>query len=360
MNKLILTLFLLFFCFALRAQENNQRVLYVIDSVVIVDDPDENDELKENDIEKLEVITNLDRIKAIGYEGKLDKIIYVITKSYATRSDEIKRIPTTKNMERINGAWHLKGSDVPFSGKFIDYFLNGRIQGEGVLKDGFLEGIRTVYYPNGNKKYFYTYKRGIEDGLNEEYFVNGKLKQKGTFENEQEVGLWQVFYSTGKLKRQSNFVNKKQELPKEERKFHDLFSRGIVLTKEYDYPGAIKKFNEAIILNPDYADVYFSRGTAKLNSFDFDSAIADFDKAVELEPLYMEAISNRAFARLRKYEFKDSKTLSKSKEVTVLVAKDNVPIPSEDLMKICADLNLGYELGDRSPMVIDAKNRYCK
>jgi antitoxin component YwqK of YwqJK toxin-antitoxin module len=360
MNKLLLIFFFLFFNSALSAQENSQRILYIVDSVVIVDDPDENDQLTENDIETLEVVTNLDRIKAAGYEGKMDKIIYVITKSYATRTDEIKSIPTTKNMKRVNGAWHLKDSDTPFSGRFIDYFLNGHIQGEGMLKDGFLEGVRPVYYPNGNKSYFYTYKRGIEDGPNEEYFVNGKLKQKGTFENEQEVGLWQVFYSTGKLKRQSNFVNKKQELSKEEKKFHELFSKGIVLMKAYDYTGAIKKLNEAIILNPDYADVYFSRGTAKLNSFDFDSAIADFDKAVELEPLYKEAISNRAFARLRKYEFKDSRTLSKSKEVTILAAKDNVPIPSEDLIKICADLNLGYELGDRSPMLLDTKNRYCK
>lgn len=84
MNKQLLIFFFLFFCSALCAQENSQRILYIVDSLIIVDDPDENDQLTENDIEKLEIVTNLDRIKAAGYEGKMDKIIYVITKSYAT------------------------------------------------------------------------------------------------------------------------------------------------------------------------------------------------------------------------------------------------------------------------------------
>ncbi len=74
----------------------------------------------------------------------------------------------------------------------------------------------------------------------------------------------------------------------------------------------------------------------------------------------MEAISNRAFARLRKYEFKGSKVLSKNQDVTIMAAKDKAPIPREDLDKICADLNLRYELGDRKPMIMDAINTYCK
>ncbi|WP_262497675.1 hypothetical protein [Pedobacter nyackensis] len=32
-------------------------------------------------------------------------------------------------------------------------------------------------------------------------------------------------------------------------------------------------------------------------------------------------------------------------------------IPKEDIYKICADLKLGYELGDRKPMVIDVIKR---
>lgn len=341
-------------------QEKEDRILYIVDSIPVMETPKgEEGILAQEDVDQFEVITNTERIKSLGYEGKIDKIIVIITKAYSSRSDDIKSIPTTNRMKRINGMWYYKNSDQPYSGKFIDYFFNGKKQGEGTLKDGKVEGLRTVYYPNGNKRYFYTYSNGIENGLCEEYFINGKLRQKGSFINKKEEGLWQVFYSTGKLKRESNFIANKLDLGKEEKKFYDLFGKGAAAMKEGDYTSAIKKLDEAIKINPAYSDIYFYRGTAKLNTFNFDQAIADFDEAIALEPLYMEAISNRAFARLRKYEFKDAKTLSKSKEVTVMAAKDNVPIPKEDLDKICADLKLGFELGDRKPMIIDAMKRYC-
>ncbi|MNK03717.1 MORN repeat variant [compost metagenome] len=359
MKNIILTFLLLVYSSISFSQEKQDRILYFVDSIPILDTPDDDEEISNEDIAQLDVFTNLDKIKALGREGKIDKIIYITTKAYLSRSAEVKRIPTTKNMDRKNGIWYPKNSDQPYTGKFIDYFVNGKIQEEGVFKDGKVNGIRTGYYPNGNKSYFYTYTNGITNGESEEYFINGKLKQKGSFLKDKEVGLWQDFYSTGKLKRQSTFENNKQDLSKEETKFYGFLNKGITIMREGDYAGAIKKFNEAAKLNAGYADLYFYRGTAKLNTFDFDNAISDFDNAIALEPLYMEALSNRAFARLRKYEFKDSKTLSKSNEVTVTVAKDNVPIPKDDLDKICSDLKRGFELGDRKTMIIDAMKRYC-
>jgi len=360
MIKTILTLLITLCAFCSFCQEKEDRILYIVDSIPVIETP-EGDEgnLAQEDIDKLEVITNTERIRSLGYEGKMDKIIMITTKAYSSRSADIKSIPSTKLMKRINGIWYYKNSDQPYSGKFIDYFFNGKMQGEGILKDGKVEGVRTVYYPNGNKRYFYTYINGIENGLSEEYFINGKLRQKGSFVNKKEEGLWQVFYSTGKLKHESNFIANKQTLGKEEKRFYDLFGKGAAYMKEGEYTTAIKKLDEAVKINMAYSDLYFYRGTAKLNTFNFDEAIADFDQAIALEPLYMEAISNRAFARLRKYEFKDAKTLSKSKEVTVMAAKDNVPIPKEELDKMCADLKLGYELGDRKDMVVDAMKRYC-
>ncbi|MFA4868878.1 MAG: hypothetical protein WC623_11795 [Pedobacter sp.] len=360
MNKIILTLLMMLSAFTSYSQEQKDRILYIVDNIPVVDTPKEDEQPVENDIDKLEIVTDFEKIKSLGYEGKIDKIIIITTKAYSARPDDVKGIPSSKMMTKTNGLCYYKNAAQPYSGKFIDYFFNGKVQGDGVLKNGKIEGIRTVYYPNGNKRYFYTYSDGIENGQSEEYFINGKLKQKGSFVNKKEEGLWQVFYSTGKLKRESNFIANKQILSKDEKKFYELFSKGASFMKEGDYFSAIKKFDDALKINMSYADVYFYRGTSKLNTFDFDQSIADFDQAIILEPLYMEAISNRAFARLRKYEFKDAKTLSKSREITIMAAKDVVPIPKEDLDKICADLKLGYELGDRKPMVIDAMKRYCK
>lgn len=353
--------FLTIISIATYGQGSEERVLYVVDSIAIIEDPGEEEgSVTESDIETLTVVTTKADIERFGYK-ELDKIIFIITKEYAKRPEELRKIPTTKKMERRNGQWHLSKSTIPYSGQFIDYFFNGKKQGDGTLKDGVLDGRRNVYYQNGNLSYYSYYVKGIETGESKEYFINGTLHQEGYFKNGKDDGLWKEWYSTGNLKRQTQFEEGKIiGATKEHDKFHKLLSNGIKMYKEENYQGAIKSYDKAIELNPKYSDTYFHRGTAYLYDFKFGEAIKDYDKAIELEPLYMEALSNRAFARLRKYEFKNSRTLSKSNGVTVVAAKDKVEIPKEEQDKICSDLNKGLQLGDNKPMILDAIKNYCK
>lgn len=357
-NKTLLALVLMLFCSVSFAQEKKERILYIVDSIPIIKEPKDEEQITEADIYNAEVITDEKKINSMGHFFT-DKIIMLTTKAYAARPEALKALPRRALMEKKDGAMYVKGAMKPYSGKFIDYYMNGNIKAEGTMLYGLLNGTTTAYYVNGNKRYFMNHQADIGYGPTEDYFINGKLKARGKYRNGEEDGIWQEFYSTGKLKSEINYSLSKKELPKEVLRFYELLSRAETLIKEKDYKTLIKKMDEAVLLNAGYADVYFYRGNAKFNLFDFDSAIADFDKAIELEPLYMEALSSRGFARLRKYEFKDSKTLSKTKEVTVMVAKDNVPVPKEDQDKICADLKLGYELGDRKPMIVDAMKRYC-
>jgi antitoxin component YwqK of YwqJK toxin-antitoxin module len=352
--KYILTLLLSFSLLQVFAQDpkKEERILYIIDNVPVIKDPDKSSgSLKNEDVDHLEVVTNPDKIKALGYDS-VDKIIYITTKEFVKRSDNLKQIPTTKTMDRKDGQWYLKDATTPYSGRFIDYFLNGKKQGEGSLKNGLVNGIRTVYFENGNKSAVKKYSDGINNGPSEEYFVNGALKQKGSFKDGKDDGLWIEYYSTGVIKRQTNFLNLVPDMTKDEKRFYDLKSKAQALLQ-------IKKLDDAEKLNSKYADIYFYRGTAKLDNFDFDSAILDFDKAIELEPLYMEALANRAFTRIRKYEFKGARKLSKNSEITILASKDKADIPVDDKEKICKDLNKSVELGDDKEMILAAIKQYC-
>jgi antitoxin component YwqK of YwqJK toxin-antitoxin module len=359
--KYILSLVLSFSlvnCFA-QDVKKEQSILYIVDSIPIINDPDKNSgTLSNEDVDHLEVVTNPDKIKALGYTS-VGKIIYVTTKAYSKRPDDIRKIPSTKLMERKDGVWYMKDAKIPYNGRFIDYYINGWIKDEGIFKEGVVSGIHTSYYQNGNKSFFRNYINGVANGYSEEYFINGKLKQKGSFKNGKDDGIWIDYYSTGEIKRQTNFVNLVPDMSKDEKKFYDLQEKARALMKEEDYKGAIKKLDDAEKLNNKYADVYFYRGTAKLDDLDFDSAILDFDKAITLEPLYMESLANRAFARIRKYQFKNSRTLTKNSEVTVLAARDKIEIPADEKTKICDDLNKSVELGDDNGMVADAIKTYC-
>jgi antitoxin component YwqK of YwqJK toxin-antitoxin module len=359
--KYILSLIILLFCIKGFSQEpkKQESILYIVDNLPIIDDPDEsNGTLTNDDIDHLNVLTNPEKIRELGYNN-VDKIIYIFTKEYEKRSDDLKKIPSTKTMEKKDGLWYLKDSPTPYSGKFIDYFINGKIQGEGFLHDGLVNGTRTVYFKNGQKSYFRNYINGVTNGYSEEYFIDGKLKQKGSFKNGKDEGVWIDYYSTGKIKRQTNFVNLMPVMTKEEKKFYDLQSRALELMSSEDYNTALKKLNEAEKLNPSYADIYFYKGTSELDVLNFDAAIIDFDKAIELEPLYMEALANRAFARIRKYEFKNGRALMNTHEVKVLAVKDKVEIPQDEKEKICSDLNRSVSLGDAKELILDALKKYC-
>ena len=371
---------LLIFSLKLFAQEQNQNVLYIVDNVKVIEDPERGNDVNPNDIEEVNIVKNKDSLKKNGLE-KFDGVIYIFTKEFKKRSEEIKKIPTTKNMEMLNGnIWHYNNKI--YSGKFIDYYYSGRIQGEGNLLNGRLDGLRKMYFQNGNVSLERYYKNSIPNGLEQEFYEDGSLKQKGEFINGKEEGLWEMYFPNGKVKQRSVFKEGKmidksisflsngteyriekivdgKILP--DSKFAELDSQMKKSNEEYrngNEKSAIKILSNLIEASPSFKDAYFSRGTMLLNQMKFDEAVKDFDKAIEIEPYYTFAITNRAFARIRKYEL-GGRELLKNSKVTVLATKKDVVIPDVDKEKICSDLNLAVFLGDRNAMIFDALDKYC-
>jgi len=382
MNKIILLLVgLVSFYTTSFGQTSNNKIMFVVDSILVIDDPEEGNEIQQNDIADITVIKNKDTLKLLGY-GQFDGVTFLFTKEYRNRPEKIKQIPSSKQMERKNGIFLLRGN--PYNGQFIDYYYNGRKQGEGTFLYGRLTGPRKMYHQNGKLKLEKDYKDGSENGFENEYFEDGSLKQKGEFVNGKEEGTWESFYPNGQVKLRSKyktgevfdtattyystgkikeivFIKNGKVIPDPGLlKINQLMTKSKESNKEGDAKAAIKYCSRVIEIDSTYAAAYFSRGTIKLNEFQFDEAIADFDKALKFEPLMEFALANRAFTRIRKYQFASSRTLSQNSEVTVLASKDKVPIPENDLEKICNDLQKAVFLGDKSKMITAALSDYCQ
>lgn len=381
-NKIPLFLFLLISTIVF-GQQKNENVLYIVDSIPIIEEPKEGfGTLTENEIDRVEVVKNKQAIEKTGYKD-LDGIIYVFTKEYAKRPDSIKAIPTTKLMTKENGTWYLKNDKQPYSGPFIDYYLNGEKQGEGVLFNGKLKGKRKMYHINGIISDEIEYENGLPNGTEKRFYEDGTLMQKGNFKNGKEIGVWEMYHPNGQLKQHSNFVNGKMDgesisyystgdikgkniykngiyqKDKTSDKLFELYSESQNLYKRGNYKAAIKKLNKALELKSNWADGYFARGTMKLNDFQFDEAIKDFDKTLEIEPYFTNAYANRAFAIIRKYELGSGRTISKSKDIQIIASKET-EIPKSDLKRICEDLNKAVLLGDNNQMVLEGLKEYCK
>ncbi|MDY6128881.1 MAG: tetratricopeptide repeat protein, partial [Elusimicrobiaceae bacterium] len=82
----------------------------------------------------------------------------------------------------------------------------------------------------------------------------------------------------------------------------EYFGKGLGWAELTNFHKAIKNYDKAIELDPQYADAYNDRGNAKNDLKDYAGAIADYDKAIELDPKFAMAYNNRGVA---KYNLKD-------------------------------------------------------
>ena len=339
-------------------QISNEKILFVIDSIPILNDPEEWNPIDPNDIADITVIKNKDSLKVLRSE-QLDGIIYIFTKAYRNRPDSLKRIPSLKQMVVKNEIWNL--NDIPYSGIYIDYYNSGKIQNKGTLLNGKLNGELTVYFKNGNKKFISNYKDGILQGVwrdyypngvvlssrkyadgkmieHEHYFVNGQIQSEIRPKKATQYDTAFSYYSTGQVK-QMKLVKKHPSV--QDKKTND-FNASITYFFQSINEGKLKDANKYFYsiwkVDSTSSDTRLKEGLLLMKESRFDAAIEAFDKALKLEPLMRESLVHRAVARIRKYKYAKAKHLSGGIKEIPLTLEDIISIPQDEQKKICNDL----------------------
>lgn len=90
------------------------------------------------------------------------------------------------------------------------------------------------------------------------------------------------------------------------RKVKDLVNRGNEFFYQGKFEEAIRFYDEALALKPDYSEALFNKGTALCEQGKLKEAISLFDKVLEINPQDWEALHNKGNALLNLYCFKES------------------------------------------------------
>lgn len=382
MNRNILLVIVLFsLCTTTFGQAAKSKTMFVVDSIPVIISPERFDEIMLEDIANISIIKNRDSLKILGL-SQFDSVTYIFTKEYRNRPDSIKRIPSLKQMEIIDGVWSLLG--IPYSGKYIDYYINGRKQNEGELVNGKLNGTLFIYFQNGHLLSESHYINGIENGIKSEYYKNGVLRlereyKEGKYTNydsyyingqrenycsrniKKKGDTCFTYYSTGKLKSFKiikngrvvfNSVN--DDINYYELKFNESMSL------KHDIKEAAKYCAKLFKLDSTVSDIYFKRGLVLYWQYRFDEAINEFDKGLKIEPLMSGALAYRGLARLKKYQFLGTEEFTQSHKLGLLYAWVTTPVSNDEQEKVCNDLQLADELGFRGDMIfVKAISFYC-
>ena len=73
-------------------------------------------------------------------------------------------------------------------------------------------------------------------------------------------------------------------------------NKGAALDDQGKYDDAIKAFDEAIRINPNYADAWYNKGVAFYHQKKYNEAIQAYDKAIKIDPQFADAWQNKGNA----------------------------------------------------------------
>jgi len=359
----------------------SEDVLFIIDSIPQLEEPHKNIlNIDPQFISSIDVYQGRDESILLGYPDQ-EGIVFIITKAFSSRDEKLKQIPSTAQMEKNKGLWQMKGAEEPYSGKFIDYYLDGRIKGDGTFEEGRLNGMRTSWFSNGNKRLKREFFNGLANGSSEEFFPNGQTYEEGLFLKGREEGKWKGYYpegekwteanynqgvlfgtyrewhpngnlkiqtaydfgmpsgeykewySSGKLKYSWKIKSATYKYGKKEMEYMDLYSNGQDAFNQSKYQEAITLLTKAIKTENGNADFYLLRGRAYMSLKEQSKAIQDFSKSIQIEPLQGGSFRYRA-------------------ELYIKIGKANPEL-------VCSDLKKAMKYGKMTEKLVELRELYC-
>jgi antitoxin component YwqK of YwqJK toxin-antitoxin module len=112
-----------------------------------------------------------------------------------------------KRGEVDNQLYYLPNQDIPFTGKAVAYYRNGRKMTEISYKDGKQDGLKSHWYESGQKWVERNYKDGKMHGLYTMWYENGQWRRTGNHMDGKMDGIWTHWYENGQQRDELFYID---------------------------------------------------------------------------------------------------------------------------------------------------------
>jgi len=90
-------------------------------------------------------------------------------------------------LQERNGLFYLVNDNEPFNGEIVSYSA-GKVEFEGEVRNGLMEGLWIYYYPNGQKQAEGLYKDGLKEGTWTYWAINGEQENQEVYKMGTQLG----------------------------------------------------------------------------------------------------------------------------------------------------------------------------
>lgn len=132
--------------------------------------------------------------------------------------------------DRVHMRGFLNGKKaVPWDGRFVWFYYNGKTKHEGLFKEGKPNGMHNYYWNNGQMKAEENYEEGVLSGNVKEYFKDGNIRAESKVINGILDGPTVVYHNNGKVRAKGFYKDGKKD---GKWKFYDISGK---IIKELKY-----------------------------------------------------------------------------------------------------------------------------
>ncbi len=140
-------------------------------------------------------------------------VVYLVLLLSLAACSDVRQVEVRNEDGVVTERYFVGKEDSLRQGKYETFDQEGKLIETANYQDDYLEGTRTLYYPDGAKQYEETHRAGKFDGPYRAFYPDGQLQLEGQYTDGSGDGTWTGYYPDGAKKEEVTMADNTSDGP---------------------------------------------------------------------------------------------------------------------------------------------------